>query len=1515
QVPEHFALMTDSGDNSDNVTNVTKPTLGGHSNEAALLTVEILGADGHGVQTLTQSVTANESFRVDVPTEMGDGEYTWRVQATDAAGNSDTFQGANFIIDSSVSFSSDTGLDSASDLGKFSNDGISKDKTPSFSGVTDGGANVTLVIKQGSQKVYEDSKRAGSDGSFQIPVTNALSDGTYQWTLTTTDVAGNSTSKSGTYELDTNPPDVRFSLIGDSGANTTDWITKNRTFALSGTTDDEQTPVSLELWKGTSLLEEIEITPHSNGSWNYQYNTDLVDGRYLLKISSTDVAGNKFSKEQVVVIDNDVVNDFKLDSDTGVSTTDWITNANVLSVSGTTDKDASVTLDIKTKSGTLLHSYNPTVSIVDGSWQFEIPDRLNDGDYTFNVAVVDAAGNSRLEAHDLTIDRDAPIISDIELKAESDTGFKGDWTTKTKELSFEGKIIGNASSIKVLDSHGVSVSADKAVNSDGSFEITLSQLDFGAHNLTFVVTDIAGNTNTRTQSVTITPDTLPFIVGLDSTTNSGNNSDNITNVDSPILSGQATPGYHIVATMGGVTYTEVTAGLDGHWSIPINSSDVLAEKTYDVSLRITDETGGVVSTESFQFVIDRSVSTTFNLDGDSDSGDKGDFKTNSQKVNLVGNTESDTKIKIVDGDDPSVVFASMTATNGSWSYQFNNLDEGAHNFVIQTEDVAGNTNNQNVRVVVDITPPLLEVNIDGNQNISHNVSRDKEHTFSGTVHDAQKLTLKVNDQTSNISVNPDGTWSKTLNLVEGINNFTITAIDNAGNTSSSRGVMEIKTRINFDWKLVGDNGLYSNDNILSGSTLSFNGSGGEGDHVTLTLTTSDGTNTVKNFDIGANHKWNETFDSLSDGVYSIKAEVRDNAGNTANRTIDDLRIDNTNDTFTASLVDSDGVNDDGIIANVNPKFTGQGEPNSEIHILIVGGNEYTTRVSSTGTWSYTVTDTITGSVEAHIYSLDLAGNKSSVETINFTVDSTQPSLTYDIEDVHKEGTTNYINQNHSGIVVFKGTATEAGTVTIDINNAQYTQTIAQGGQWSIDTIELPERRHPFTITFEDKAGSKVSESGALIVDKTINATVHLTISSDSAAPDVWHSEQDGRTNKDNLDFQFSWDRYGTDSDVTASVDVSGPNGFSHHYDNINTQSNWRFPEQFSSSSQDGTYTFTWHFKDSAGNTSTSTSTIVRDTHIGTLESNELSFQGQQFEDGEALTLNRGLINLIYRPKSGMEVANAIIKFDNGVESSATRQGDHWLFRGTSLQEGENNFKFSVFDRAGNSRELSETINLKTKFNDFKLNIDGDEVLDLLNVENITTSSDTIDIGGEIDLGTKIVVMVDGVRVYDTETISKNWSETLHLTHDSQRVVINFEDVAGNTKFASFNVDVDKSAPLVVLDSINGKTLNDGEYIDSDTAVFEGRLDAGSKIDSIFINGQKVANPTMSIQEALGKWQASIDLSEGSNAIKINFIDNAGNTQGLSRTLVHDTTAPVLDHLALMTDSGDNSDNVTNATKP
>lgn len=272
--------------------------------------------------------------------------------------------------------------------------------------------------------------------------------------------------------------------------------------------------------------------------------------------------------------------------------------------------------------------------------------------------------------------------------------------------------------------------------------------------------------------------------------------------------------------MGDVTYTALVNEA-GVWSFQIPV--ILVDGSHSIGFVLVDNAGNEIDQDPYVFTVDTNVETTFNLDSDSDSGQKGDFITNAQNINLTGSTEIGVTIVIKDKLTDSIV-ADFITISSSWRYAFSGLAEGEHVFVVELRDKAGNESSQEVTITIDRTPPVLTAMVGDDTDIGSIVSKSKNQTFSGTVNEGTiSLILAINGSNHDVTINDDGSWSLELTLNEGLNNFTITAEDVAGNSAIKQGIINIKTEIRFTMEVENDNGQFDTDKILSGSKIVLGG--------------------------------------------------------------------------------------------------------------------------------------------------------------------------------------------------------------------------------------------------------------------------------------------------------------------------------------------------------------------------------------------------------------------------------------------------------------------------------------------------------------------------------------------------------------------------------------------------------------------------------------------------------------------------------------------------------------------
>lgn len=141
--------------------------------------------------------------------------------------------------------------------------------------------------------------------------------------------------------------------------------------------------------------------------------------------------------------------------------------------------------------------------------------------------------------------------------------------------------------------------------------------------------------------------------------------------------------------------------------------------------------------------------------------------TNQNNIVVSGVTEKDAKVSV--NNIPTSV-----NIDGSFSQNIS-LIEGRNTINITSQDKAGNIATKSLSIILDTTPPLLSITSPDKKIITNQTTLQ----LSGITEPGASVTVAGVD----ISVNSDGTFSRVINLREGINSLKVEAKDRAGNTA------------------------------------------------------------------------------------------------------------------------------------------------------------------------------------------------------------------------------------------------------------------------------------------------------------------------------------------------------------------------------------------------------------------------------------------------------------------------------------------------------------------------------------------------------------------------------------------------------------------------------------------------------------------------------------------------------------------------------------------------------------
>ena len=276
----HDATSDTGSSSSDNLTSNTTPYLSGTAEAGASVAVTL---NGH-----TYSTTANGSgaWSVRVSDDLSNGSYTPSITSTDVAGNSATANGTAFTVEYSSPHPPIGHLmhDFANDTGSSQTDNITSNATPGLFGTAEANSAVAVTLDG-----HTYTTTADGSGAWSVIVSNALADGWYRPSITSTDAAGNSTTANGeTFMVDHTDP-VAPTVDAQVTNTPTPTLTGSAILNPGDPYPGEHLTVTVDGVTYTLGDGHLII---SGTTWILKIPRVLADGTYSVIARLTDVAGN-----------------------------------------------------------------------------------------------------------------------------------------------------------------------------------------------------------------------------------------------------------------------------------------------------------------------------------------------------------------------------------------------------------------------------------------------------------------------------------------------------------------------------------------------------------------------------------------------------------------------------------------------------------------------------------------------------------------------------------------------------------------------------------------------------------------------------------------------------------------------------------------------------------------------------------------------------------------------------------------------------------------------------------------------------------------------------------------------------------------------------------------------------------------------------------------------------------------------------------------------------------------------
>ena len=779
---------------------------------------------------------------------------------------------------------------------------------------------------------------------------------------------------------------------------------------------------------------------------------------------------------------------------------------------------------------------------------------------------------------------------------------------------------------------------------------------------------------------------------------------------------------------------------------------------------------------------------------------------------------------------------------------------------------------------------------DGSSTIGGDDSAPHIITVTGGGEPGDAVIVTIGDQVVETVINEDGVFEAVFDgdnfPPDGVYEAVVTVTTATGEVILDGPDYEIDTTppevaISTGTQSVDD--FFNAVSFEDGVTLT--GTGEAGASVVVTIAGIAQTTTVSE-----DGTWTATWatGTLDAGEYTTGVTIvsSDAFGNTTTVT-DTLVVD----TVANVTIETDTVETDGVVNAVEREdgvtLTGTAQAGSTV-VVTFGTGTHEATVDANGNWSaqFAMSEIPTGEMAATVSATatDSFGNTSTT-TGEVDIDTLVRDFGFTATTGGADGVIN-IEEAAQGFTM-TGTTEPGSTVSVMMNGFTHQANVAADGTWTVNfaASEIPTGTQTvaLTATATDAAGNVDTINQDVVVDRDAGI---LTISPDPVEGDDVINEAEA-------------------SDGVVLNGTSNPNavvtvtlGGVSHIVNADSAGNWTTTYS-NAEITPGEYTadITATTTDSAGNVLNATDSVQVDTRVNNLSINADTVEGD------------GVINAAERLEGGgvqvtgtTEIGStSVIVTLNGVAVNAVVSANgNWTatYAASQVAEGTYNASVSVdaTDAAGNTATITDSIRVDTEV--VPLNItnagggaDG--------VANAAEAAIGIDLGGQVEAGSSVIVNFDGTDHTATVDAAGNWSLTIPPsairagTYDAA-ISVTATDAVGNVDTIGDTLAIDTDAPdgpVIASYTRDGDGIRgiSTEMSADDLAVHQVS-DNGNVITEVSAEQTDVGAP---VNETFFTFDQQVP--DGSHLV-ITATDDAGNTSGTYVAL--DDEVAGIDNIAL-----------------
>ncbi|RLM18512.1 hypothetical protein BIY28_18185 [Brenneria goodwinii] len=932
-------------------------------------------------------------------------------------------------------------------------------------GTAEAGSIVTITDADGN---VLGSVTAGEDGSFNVPLSPALTNGE-EISAVASDTAGNNSAPVSVAAPDSTPPDAPVAAISDDG--TTVNGTAEAGSLVTVTLPDNSTQTT---------------TAAANGTWSITLPEALTAGEQLTA-TATDEAGNVSAPVTVTAPDTSIPDTTAPDAPVATISDDGTT------VNGTAEPGSTVTVTLPDSTAltatadafgvysiglpvALTNGEAVTVTAADAAGNVSAPTMATAPDLTAPTAPADlliaadgtsVSGSAEAGSTVTLTDADGNVLGSVTVG--DDGSFSVPLTpalTNGEEVSaVASDAAGNASApvsvaapdstapdapVAAISEDGLTVSGTAeagstvtitdadgnvlgsvTVGEDGSFSVPLTPALTNGEEVSAVASDAAGNASAPVSVAapdTTAPDAPVAAISEDGLT----------------VSGTAEAGSFVTVTLPDNSTQTTTAAANGTWSVTLPEALTAGEQ---LTATATDEAGNV------------SAPTTATAPDLTAPTAPADLLIAADGTSVSGTAEPSSTVTITDADGN--VLGSVTAgEDGSFSVPLSPALTNGEEISAIASDAAGNASAPVSVAAPDLTAPSapadLQVAEDGTS-----VSGSAEAGSTVTITDADGNVL------GSVTAGDDGSFNVPLTpaLTNG-EEISAVASDVAGNNSAPVSVAAPDSTAP----------AAPADLLVAADGTSVSGSAEAGSIVTIT--DADG-NVLGSVTVGDDGSFSVPLSPALTNGEEISAVVSDAAGN-ASAPVSVAAPD-----LTAPDAPVAAISDDGTTVN------GTAEAGSLITVTLPDNSTQTTTAAANGAWSITLPEALTAGEQLTATATDEAGNVSAPVTVT-APDTSIPDTTAPDAPVA------VISED--GLTV-SGTAEPGSTVTVTLPGSFTLTDIADDvGGYSVGLPVALTNGEAVTVTATDAAGNVSAPTTAIALDTTApSAPAQLLVAEDGSS--------------------------------------------------------------------------------------------------------------------------------------------------------------------------------------------------------------------------------------------------------------------------------------------------------------------------------------------------------------------------------------------------------------------------------